>query len=75
MGVLQLLSWEPDHGNQSVVPAFDRVEKQPRCRGHQGDPVSKSATGSLSLAQPLVSESAQQELWITLSIVVVTRGA
>ena len=62
-GVLQLLSREPDCGNQSVVTAFGGVERQPRRGGHQGEQVSKSATCSLSPAQPLVSEPAQQELW------------
>jgi hypothetical protein len=59
--VLQPLSREPDHGNRSVVTAFGGVVKQPRREGHQGEQVSKSATCSLSPAQPLVSEPAQQD--------------
>jgi hypothetical protein len=62
MGVLQPLSREPDCGNRSVVTAFGQVVKQSRRKGHQGEQVSKSATCSLSPAQPLVLESAQQDL-------------
>jgi hypothetical protein len=60
--VLLPLSWEPDRGNRSVVTAFGRVVKQLRRKGHQGEQVSKSATCSLSPAQPLVSEPTQQDL-------------
>ncbi len=58
MGVLRPLSQEPDRGNRSVVTALGGVVKQPRRKGHQGEQVSKSATCSLSPAQPLVSEPA-----------------
>jgi hypothetical protein len=60
--VLRPLFWELDRGNQSVVTALGGVVKQPRHKGHQGEQVSKSATCSLSPAQPLVSEPARQDL-------------
>ena len=61
-GVLQPLSREPDRGNRRVASVVG-AGKQPRPRGHQGGPAAKSATGSLSSVKPLVSETAQRELW------------
>ena len=60
--VLQLLSREPDRGNRSLAPVVG-AGKQPRPRGHKGEPAAKSATGSLSPAKPMASEPAQRELW------------
>ena len=53
----------------------DRVEKQPRRGGHQGEQVPKSGTGSLSPTSPLVSEQALQERWKLTPTVEVTVGA
>ena len=53
----------------------DRVEKQPRRGGHQGEQVTKSGTGSLSPTLPLVSEHALQERWKLTPTVEVTVGA
>jgi hypothetical protein len=61
-GVLQPLSRDPDRGNRRVASVAG-AGKQPRPRGHQGGPAAKSVTSSLSSVKPLVSETAQRELW------------
>ena len=53
----------------------DRVEKQPRCGGHQGEQVTKSGTSSLSPISPLVSEHALQERWKLTPTIEVNVGA
>jgi hypothetical protein len=60
--VLQLLSREPDRGNRSLASVVG-AGKQPRPRGHKGELVAKSVTGSLSPVKPMASEPAQRELW------------
>ena len=53
---MQLLSHEPDCGNQGAMIALVRMGEATKEQGTKGEQVSKSETHSLSLVQPRLSD-------------------
>ena len=76
MGVVQLLSWEPDCGNRRVLFALVQMgEAAWEQETQRGGGVYKITAHSRSPINPRLLDAAQQEDWVTTPIKVVTVGA